>query len=329
MRARTAVAVGVVAALLFVSIAVYFAASTSILGNPDDFGPSNTAWNGFSTLVSTERPVILKNLSALPPDGTGYVLLEDGPSSPYTPGESARISSFVGSGGTLVLADGQDAIANSLLAGMGLSSRFSGGLLTDPLFNFRNSYLVVAPTVSSRVFNVTSIDFNYATTLTVSDPGATVLAYSSDFSYLYPTQPGASIASAPHGPFPVLAEVPDGKGKVYLIADDSVFINSMLSHSGNENLLKDISTGTMLLDTSHFAVSPATVVRSVELAAYSLVSLWEFKYSIVIVGLAGILAYRFGQEPSAEENELKALLEEHPEWSEERLRKLKEEAARR
>ncbi|MDG6982731.1 MAG: DUF4350 domain-containing protein [Nitrososphaerota archaeon] len=325
MRVRTAVLAGVVAALLFVSIAVYFAASASILGNPDDFGVSNTSWNGLSTFVSTEHAVVLKNISSLPPDGTGYVLLEDGPSSPYSSAESARISSFVSTGGTLIVADGQYAIANTLLSGMGLSSRFTGGLLTDPLFNFRNSFLVVAPTVSPSLTNVSSIAFNYATTLSVSDPGAQILAYSSDFSYLYPTQPGASISNAPHGPFPVAALVPDGKGKVYLIADDSVFINSMITRDGNGNLLKDISGGSMFVDTSHFVVSPATTVRNFEAAAYGVVSLWEFKYSIVIVGLAGILAYRPKPEPSAEENELKALLGEHPEWSEERLRKLKEE----
>ena len=329
MRVRTAVAVGVVAALLFVSIAVYFAASVSILGAPGDFSPSNTSWNGLSTFVSAEHAVILGNVSSLPPDGTGYVLLEDGPSSPYTSAESARISSFVTSGGTLIVADGQAAIANTLLAGMGLSSRFTGGVLTDPLFNFRNSFLVVAPTVSPSLSNVTSIAFDYATTLAVSDPGAKVLAYSSDFSYLYPTQPGASISGAPHGPFPVAAEIPDGKGTVYLISDDSVFINSMIHRGGNYSMLKDMAAGTMLLDTSHFAVNPATVVRNFELSVYSVLSLWEFKYSLVIVGVAGILAYGSKGEPTAEEEELKELIREHPEWSEERLRRLKEEMDRR
>ena len=323
MKPRTAVLAGVVVALLFVSVLVYFAATVSLLGNPGDFGPSNTAWNGFSTLVAVEHPTIINHVSSLPRDGTGYVLLEDGPSSPYTPSEAAQVSSFVASGGTLVVADGQAAIANTLLSGMGLSSRFTGGVLTDPLFNFRNSFLVVAPTV--HMHNVSSIAFNYATTLTVSDPGARVLAYSSDFSYLYPTQPGESIASAPHGPFPVVAEIPDGRGTVYLISDDSVFINSMIYRDGNANLLKDLTTGTMILDTSHFAVSPATVARGFEVSVYSVVSLWEFKYSLVLVGLAGVVAYRFREEPPAEEEELKELLRDHPEWSQERLRRLREE----
>ncbi|MDE1854258.1 MAG: hypothetical protein KGI38_11015 [Thaumarchaeota archaeon] len=322
MKPSTAVVVGIVAALLFVSLAVYFTPSVSVLGNPDDFSPTNTAWNGLSTFVSVEKPTVMQNLSSLSPVGTGFVLLEDGPSSPYTPAEGVGVSSFVRSGGTLILADDYG-IGNTLLSGMGLSSRFTGSLLTDPLFNFRNSFLVVAPTVAMR--NVSSLAFNYATTLTVSDSGAQVLGYSSDFSYLYPTQPGGSIASAPHGPFPVLAEIPDGKGRVYLIADDSVFINSMIDKNGNAALLKDLSTGTMLLDTSHLSIGPGTVARNFELSVYSTISIPEIRYSLVVVGLAGILAYRFGTKAGAAEEELKAVLEEHPEWSEERLRKLKEE----
>ena len=322
MKARTAVVAGVLAALLFVSLAVYFASSSSILGSPDDFGPANTAWNGLSAFVSMEHPLILRNVSSLPPDGTGFVLLEDGPSSPYTPAEARGVSSFVASGGTLILAD-QYGIGNSLLSGMGLSSRFTGALLTDPLFNFRNSFLVVAPTVAMK--NVSSLAFDYATTLTVSDPGAQVLAYSSDFSYLYPTQPGGSIASAPRGPFPVLAQVPDGRGRVYLIADDSVFINSMLGRSGNAELLKDLSTGTMLLDTSHFSVGPATLARDFEASAYSTLSIPEIRYSMLVLGLAAVLAYKFGAGPKPEEEELKTVTREHPEWNVERLRRLKEE----
>ncbi|MDG6975925.1 MAG: DUF4350 domain-containing protein [Nitrososphaerota archaeon] len=323
MKPRTAVVAGALAALLVVSVAVYFAASVSILGAPDDFGPANTSWNGLSTFVADEHATILHNLTALPPDGTGYTLLEDGPSSPYSPAEAVRVSSFVRSGGTLILADGQDAIGNTLLAGMGLSSRFSGAVLVDPLFNFLNSFLVVAPTNSMH--NVSSIAFNYATTLSVSDPGAQVLAYSSDFSYLYPTQPGGSISGSPHGPFPMVAQIPDGKGTVYLIADDSVFINSMIGRDGNANMLSDMATGTVLLDTSHFSVGPATIVRDFELSVYSVLSLWEIKYSIVIVGVAGVLAYRLGPDSPPADDEVESALREHPEWDREKLRKLKDE----
>jgi len=326
LKLRTALVFGVLAALLFVSMAVYFTSSLSILGNPDDFGPTNAAWNGLSTFVSVEKPTILQNLSSLPPDGTGFVLLEDGPSTSYTPAEVRGVSSFISSGGTLILADDYG-VGNSLLSGMRLYSRFTGSLLTDPLFNFRNSFLVVAPDVTMK--NVSSLALNYATTLTVSDPGSQVLGYSSDFSYLYLTQPGGSIASAHHGPFPVLAEIPDVKGRVFLIADDSVFINSMMFRNGNAALLKDLSTGKMLLDTSHLSVGPATLARNFELSVYSALSIPELRYSLVVAGLAGILAYRFSVRAPVEEEELKTVLQEHPEWSEEKLRKLKEEMGER
>ncbi len=326
MKPRTAVVVGVLTALLFVSLAVSFTSSLSILGNPDDFSPTNTAWNGLSTFVSEDKPTVIQNLSSLPSVGSGYILVEIGPSSPYSPGEARRVSTFVNSGGTLILADDYGT-GNTLSSEMGLSSRFTGSLLTDPLFNFRNSFLVVAPQITMK--NVSSLSLNYATTLTVSDPGAQVLGSSSDFSYLYPTQPGGSIANAPHGPFPILALIPEAKGRVYLIADASVFINSMLSQSGNTALLKDLSTGKMLLDISHLSVGPATIARNFELSVYSALLIPELRYSLVIVSLAGILAYRFGPSPPVEEEELKTVMQEHPEWSEEKLRRLKEEMGER
>jgi hypothetical protein len=324
LRPRTTAVGGVLFALLFMSVAVYYASSFSVLGNPDDFNTANTSWNGLSTMVSMVKPTVMQNLTALPPVGTGYVLYELGPSHPFAPSEARGISKFVSSGGTLVLADDYGT-GNSLLQGMGMTSRFTGAVLTDPLFNFKNSFLAVAPDVTGR--NFSSLALNYATTLTVSDPGTRILGLSSDFSYLYPTQPGETISNAPHGPFAVFAVVPQGKGQVYLISDASVFINSMLQRSSNAALLKQLSTGTVLLDTSHFSIGPATVARNSELAAYAVLSLPEFRYSIVAVGVAGILAYRFGAKAPAEEEELKTVMEQHPEWSEERLRNLKEDLA--
>ena len=322
MRNWGAVIVGVVAGLLFVSTLVYFTSSVSALGAPDDFSPSNTAWNGMSSFVSVVKPTLLQNLTSLPASGQGFVLMEVGPSLPFAGDDAQRVSAFVRSGGTLVVADDFGS-GNALLQGMGLSSRFSGSLLTDPLFNFLNSWLVVVPRVDMT--NVSSLAFNYGTTLTVEDRGAVALGYSSDFSYLYPAQAGQSVANAPKGPFPVLAKVPLGKGSVFLISDASVFVNSMLERNGNSALLKDLSGGTVLLDTSHLRVGPAGTVRDFEGAVYSFLSVPEVKYSAALLGLAGILAYRFGREEKEEGDELKQVVQEHPEWDESRLRELWED----
>ncbi|MDA4126926.1 MAG: hypothetical protein OK452_06965 [Thaumarchaeota archaeon] len=322
MRLRNAVIVGVVAGLIFVSLLVYFTSSLSVLEAPDDFSPTNTAWNGMSTFVSVDKPVLLNGLASLPTDGVGFVLMEVGPSVPFTNSEAGVASLFVRSGGTLVVADDFGS-GNTLLQGMGLSSRFNGSLLADPLFNFQNSWLVVVPRV--EMTNTSGLALNYASTLSVADQGAQVLGYSSDFSYIYPTQPGQTISNAPQGPFPVLAKVPFGTGNVILVSDSSVFINSMIGRSSNSAFLRDLSRGTVLFDTSHLTIGPTSTVRSFELSAYSLLSIPEVKYSLALVGLAAITAYRFGKAAPEKEDELKRIVEEHPEWDETKLRKLKED----
>jgi len=322
LRTRNAVIVGVAVGLVFISLLVYYTTSVSVLQAPDDFSPTNTAWNGMSTFVSMDNPTILQNLSSLPRNGQGFVLMEIGPSTQFTPSQARAVSSFVNTGGTLVVADDFGS-GNSLLQGMGLSSRFSGSLLTDPLFNFQNSWLIVIPTVG--LAGASGLGFNYGTTLTLSDPGAQVVGSSSDFSYLYPSQPGGSIPNAPHGPFPVLARVPMGHGNVVLVSDASVFINSIIGRNANSALLKDLSTGTVLLDTSHLTVGPASSVRSLELAAYSFFSVPEVKYSVALLGLVTVVAYRFGKAAPEEEDELKQVLQEHPEWDDAKLKELQKD----
>jgi hypothetical protein len=315
------VVVGGVGGIIFIILLVYLTTSLSVLQAPDDFSPTNTAWNGMSNFVLGDRPLILQNLTSLPPNGQGFVLMEVGPSIAFTNIEARAVSSFVQSGGTLVIADDFGS-GNTLLQGMGLSTRFTGSLLADPLFNFRNSWLVNIPRV--EMSNVSSLAFNYATTLSVADAGAQTIGLSSDFSYIYPTQPGENISNTPHGPLPVLAKVPFGHGEVLLVSDASVFINSMLGRNGNSALMRDISIGIVLLDTSHLTVGPATRIRAFELGAYSILSLSEFKYTVVLLSLVGVMTYRFGVSTPREDDELKRVMEEHPEWDERKLKKLKE-----
>jgi hypothetical protein len=325
MRGGTnALITGALLGILLVSVLIYLTPSTPILQPPADFNPSGTSWNGMSSFVDAEHPQTLQNLSSLPQVGEGFTLAEIGPSINFTPYQSGLVSSFVKSGGTLILAD-DFGTGNSLLSGMGLGSGFNGSLLTDPLFNFKNSWLVVIPAV--RLGNVPSLAFNYATVLNLDDAGTRVLAYSSDFSYLYPGQ-GETISGSPKGPFPVVAEIPYGRGHVYLISDASVFTNSMIGMNGNLALLRDLSTGTVLLDTSHIAVGAVTVARSFEISVYSVLSMPEVKYSIVLLGLAGILVYRSRPAELKGEDELNYVIREHPEWDAEKLKMLSKEVGK-
>ncbi|MDG6929449.1 MAG: hypothetical protein JRN39_07530 [Nitrososphaerota archaeon] len=320
---RSSLAAGVLIGAVFVCLVVYLTPSVNVLQQPNDFSPANTAWNGLSSFVSLENATVLPGVGALPPKGAGYVLMEIGPTTPFTAHESSLISSFVRGGGTLVVSDDFGS-GNSLLQGLGLGSRFTGGLLVDPLFNFKDPWLVVAPKV--EVAGVSAVAMDYATTLTVADPGARVLAWSSPFSYLQ--APGQSAAGGPPGPFPVVAEIPVGDGRVYLVSDASVFINSVLGVDGNRALARYLSSGgAVLVDSSHWSEGPAAAARSFEISAYGAASIPEVKYTALLVCLAavaGVGGLGGGPaEPAADE--LKRVREEHPEWDEGVLRRLMEE----
>jgi hypothetical protein len=333
MRLGQSAALGFALGIVFILLLAYATASVAALQSPDDYSPVSTAWNGLSSFVSLEKAEVLQNLSSLPPRGAGYTLFVIGPSTPFSGSESGLVKSFVSTGGRLVVCDDFGS-ANTLLSGIGLSSRFSGGLLTDPLFNFRNSWLLTVPRVGIQ--GVGSIAMNYATTLSSSsslDSGGSVLAFSSPFSYIEPSQPNAPVSSAPLGPFPVAARVPLGAGEVYLISDSSVFINSMLGLQGNRQLALYLGSGTVLLDGSHWSVGPATALRNFELGVYSALSAPELKYTLLLVGAGLVIASRTGgggggEEAREDEGELRRVTEEHPEWDERLLRELKEDMER-
>lgn len=324
MKARKSAALGFALGTVFILVLSYLTASVAALQSPDDYSPSSAAWNGLSTFVSLESAAVVQNLNSLPPRGVGYTLFIIGPSIKFSSPESSAVRSFVATGGTLVVSD-DFGTGNTLLSGIGLSSRFSGGLLTDPLFNFRNSWLVTIPSV--KLGGVGSIAMNYATTLSVGDSGASILALSSPFSYIEPSTPNSPPSGAPQGPFPVLASVPLGSGKVYLVSDSSVFINSMIGLQGNRQLALSLGSGQVLLDGSHWSVGPAAALRNAELGVYSALSAPELKYTLLLVGAGLVLASREGAggEVRRREEELSSVIEEHPEWDARILRELKEE----
>jgi Domain of unknown function (DUF4350) len=318
MRRSAAVAIGVMVGVASLLAIVY------ALPHTEDYYPTNPLWNGMSDLQSLRSPADVTTLSALPANGTGTSLLEIGPSVNFTAQDVSRISAFVTSGGTLVLADDYGT-GNSLLAGLSLNSRFSRGELADALFNTKNSFLPLS--VNTTLPHVSAIAFNYASTLVVSDPGARVTAWSSRFSYIYPTKPGQTQANAPLGPFPMVAEIPYGHGRVVLVADSSLWINAMIGTQGNLQVLDDVAGSHMVLDEGHWQFNQFTKARNLELQAYSIVSGSEVRYGLLLAAVAAFALYRPRNEAEAPdpEEEIRALQLEHPDWDAETLRALRKE----
>ncbi len=234
----------------------------------DDFQAENPFWNGTKdmSLVVLASPLV--TLSALPssPQGSTLILI---PYLDFTPAELEDLHAFVDGGGTLVLADDYG-FGNQVLEYLGLSVRFSGQVLLDPLFNYKNRLLPkVSHLVSSSItVNTESLIFNHATCLTDVE-GGDILASSSSFSFLDLNDNRVRDEDEPAGPLPVISQHSLGSGQLILISDPSIFINSMGEIESNRVLVQNIAaitTAELLIDQSH--LPPSNLGQTKSLLAY-------------------------------------------------------------
>jgi len=232
--------------LLLAAVAWFFPST-------DDFGVENELWNGMSkTLVAEFRP--LKSLDDLPAESTLLLI----PYSDFSTAELERIKDFVSQGGNLILADDYG-YGNKVLEYLGLNERFSGAPLLDPLVNYKHAWFprILHIRDSALTTGVTSLVLNHATALTYVAPGD-VIASSSAFSFLDLSGNEESDSYDPAGSFPVISRHPVSSGQVILIADPSIFINSMNGLEDNKKLIKNIvalSTTPPFIDQSHLTPS--------------------------------------------------------------------------
>lgn len=204
----------------------------------EHFRPENTSWNGLRelqedyNLVPLPSETLTKGLS-----GNNIVL-----SIPYrepTVQDVAELKSYVESGGVLIIAD-DHGFGNTILSGLGISARFHGGSLIDPLFNLGdNGFLIINDIEPSLLTtNVSSLALNYATGLKIET--GTIVANSSSFSFMDLDLDGFQDEQEPTGPFPVIAHIGIGEGELILISDPSIFINAMVHTESNPDFISNI-----------------------------------------------------------------------------------------
>jgi len=242
---------------LAISLVVILAVMTWFMPLDDDFRVENTFWNGSSELDSHQLLTPLETLDDLPavPEGATLILI---PYIQLTPSELEDVSRFVAGGGILVLADDYG-YGNQVLSHLGIETRFSGQALLDPLFSYKNEQL-------PRVFNlspdlvtdgVDSLVLNHATCLI--DIGAgDVLAMSSSFSFLDLNNDRKWDEDEPTGAMPVISSHILASGRVILVSDPSIFINSMGTLEDNYGIIENIagiSSSRLFLDQSHLPCS--------------------------------------------------------------------------
>jgi len=292
----------------------------------DDFEVNNPFWNGLSELNSRYKPTIISDLSKLQtivsePQET--LLLIIGPSKPFTELEAQSIRGFLNSGGLILLADDYGS-GNNLLEKLGVKARFSRLILQDPLFREREKILpkILTFSKSKHTDGLNAIVLNYATTIIGLDGEMKVLAYSTKFSYAK-SKVGPPDESSLIGPFPVVVEVPYGRGTLILVSDSSLPINGMLKMGDNNLLIKNISKGRkLLLDRSHWTDSSFTKFKTALTQIYTLASIAEVKYCIVALAVVLSLKVNLTMKNESVDDELKEVIKEHPDWDLGTLKKL-------
>ena len=248
------------AIVILLLIVVWFSPSD------EDFRTDNPSWNGLQDIAAGYPILPLESLSDLPavPLGSTLIIV---PYLDFTAEEFVKLNNFVTDGGTLILADDYG-YGNHLLEYLGLDVRFSGQTLLDPLSHYKNSWF---PKISyfnnpgPITVNTRSLVFNHATGLTNATMG-NILAQSSRFSYLDSNNNQIWDEDEPAGPLPVITYHSLGKGKVLVIADSSIFINSMGAIADNNILMQNITTlttGNLFFDQSHLPPSNLSKTKDI------------------------------------------------------------------
>ncbi len=241
-----------------------------------DFRVENPSWNGLSTLESKAKLISIGMFDSLPsnPKGTTLLLV---PYESFSDSELSQLKNYVSGGGTLVILD-DFGFGNQVLSGVGLKMRFTGVPMLDPLYNYKDKWLPKIADFSnaSVVANVSSIVLNHASCLNNTSE-ATVIAYSSTFSFLDVNGDGSWSQNEPNGPFPVVAYNQVGQGVVIAISDPSLMINGMIGLDDNLQFINNVvdmqgGNPKIFVDQSHLPKEPLDDAKATVATLYGAVS---------------------------------------------------------
>lgn len=358
-------------AVMAVAITLLLVSMTApAISTTEDFSIFNSGWNGTSDLAlmtykagkfapsfqvestGTDITVTQVDLTTIAPDPGYSALIIIGPSEAFTDSEGKLIGDFVKGGGKLLLAD-DFGTANTLLAKMNATSRFSGDLVLDLSFEKQPEFSVVFDIrPDPMTTNVTTMLLNYPSSITVDRATTTVLANTSIASWRDTNGNKLEDLAEPKGPFPVLARERLGQGSIILLSDPSVLINGMNGYMDNgvfgENLIAEVCKDRteVYFDESHrtffdpvtatveFAGQVSTSAKATLAVTAFVLTLWiatdlvdnavlwvarKVKYaaSFVIGIVTGPFSRRRAAEPRKKltlEESIEKVTKEHPEF---------------
>ena len=288
MKTSSLVWIVLTVVLFFSLVAIWFAPSMQ------DYLAGNRMWNGIKSFSQEFKSQDLEVLSDLS-DSTGGVLIEI-PYTAYSEAELQQIQKYISRGNTLVLMDDLG-YGNSVLEYLGLPVRFTHTLLLDPLFCYKNSYLPRITSFSEHVAanSVRSLTLNHATFLDLAD-SASVIAWSSNESFADRNGDGDRDKDESPGPFPVAAEYVLASGRVEIVSDPSLILNSMLDQSDNNNFMRYIMQrsgvpSSIVIDRSHLSLAPLDSTKTGLQKARHVIA--HPYFLVLLVGLIIILISRY------------------------------------
>lgn len=251
------IAVGIV--FLLSLLTVWFVPSAQ------DFMVSNTLWNGVRRFLKAGNVGSINSLDLLPASPKNSALIAV-PYLEYSDVELAQLKKFVADGGTLLLMDDYG-FGNQVLKAFDMKMRFDGRPLLDPLFCYKNPWLpkitdFISPVALSGIQLVV---LDHATVLQqVAD--ADILARSHSTSFIDTNENGKQGKNEPGASYPVAAAREMGKGKLVVVSDPSIMINSMMSDNDNYKFIMtllslDGKPKDIVLETSHLSQTPLDVSK--------------------------------------------------------------------
>ncbi len=289
--------IGQVEVLIGTAVAIVIISAICILFFPtvQDFMVGNSLWNGLTQFSREHQATTVDSFKELPElsQEKNFVSI---PYRPYKEDELERVKRFVQEGGRLLLMD-DFGEGNQVLEHFGIGARFSGDMLLDPLFCYKNPKLPKITDFASGVeqSGVQAIALNHATALTKTS-SAQILARSSDKSFLDIDRDGQESNADPKGPFPVAARFEMGKGEVILLSDPSILINSMISKDDNRLFLQHLigyntGEGIILVDRAHLEKSSLDESQLFLTRVQKIFSSGPVALGLVAVVFAGVSRY--------------------------------------
>lgn len=309
------------------------------------FGAYNSAWDGTQdlrevTATNDTEIVVAESTSAyeeVDPNTTTAAIIA--PDTNYSARQVEAISLFLNRGGRLVVAGDVDAASNNLLADLGVETRIQDAPVRDDEENYRSPAFPVATNVTEAPITsgVSQVTLNYPALLTPGE-NADVVVATSEFAYVDENRDGTLNENELIGSRPIVATESYGTGRVVVISDPSIFINTMLAQPDNAEFAQNVVGGreTAVFDYSHTAELPLAVSIVQAIAGSS----WLQLAVALVVVTSMLLAWRSesglqdmrsvfglgGGEPAtpevSEEAIIAGLEERHPEWERERVERV-------